>query len=196
MANPSTTYDDILRCARTLIVAGGYNGFSYADIAEVVGVRKASIHHHFPTKADLVRALVVLYRAEADAGMAALERNHPDPVDQLSTYTGYWEQCLGDATSTFCVCALLATEIPLLPPEITTEVTAYFRALSSWLASALKRGKRAGTLALAGSAHAEAELFMATIHGAMLSARAYGDTSVFREITQPLIKRLVATKDR
>ena len=47
MSNVSSTADDILACARSLIVAGGYNGFSYADIADVVGIRKPSIHHHF-----------------------------------------------------------------------------------------------------------------------------------------------------
>ena len=35
MGNLSSTADDILACARSLIVTGGYNGFSYADIAEV-----------------------------------------------------------------------------------------------------------------------------------------------------------------
>jgi TetR/AcrR family transcriptional repressor of nem operon len=194
MTTVSTTADDILRCARSLIIAGGYNGFSYADIAEVVGIRKASIHHHFPTKVDLVRTLVVLYREEADAGMAALERDNPDPVDQLRTYTGYWAECIGDATATFCVCALLASEIPVLPPEIVSEVRAYFRALSAWLASVLQRGARDGSLVLTGTARSEAELFMATVHGAMLSARTYGDSSTFGDITQPLIERLVATR--
>ncbi len=72
MSNLSSTADDILQCARTLIIAGGYNGFSYADVAEVVGIRKASIHHHFPSKVDLVRTLVAQYREEADAGIAAI----------------------------------------------------------------------------------------------------------------------------
>jgi AcrR family transcriptional regulator len=67
VSNLSTTSDDILACARSLIVAGGYNGFSYADIAGVVGIRKASIHHHFPSKVDLVRTLVARYRKEAEA---------------------------------------------------------------------------------------------------------------------------------
>ena len=35
MNKSSTTADDILACTRKLIVAGGYNGFSYADIADV-----------------------------------------------------------------------------------------------------------------------------------------------------------------
>src|SRR5882757_9511989 len=104
MSKPSNTADDILAAARAFIVAGGYNGFSYADIAEVVGIRKASIHHHFPSKVDLVRTLLERYREEAEAGIAALERHHPEPVDQLRAYTGYWAECIGDPTSAFCVC--------------------------------------------------------------------------------------------
>ncbi|WP_029004098.1 TetR/AcrR family transcriptional regulator [Azorhizobium doebereinerae] len=190
MSRSATTADDILTCARTLILAGGYNGFSYADIAKVVGIRNASIHHHFPTKPDLVRTLVSRYRAEAAAAIAALERNVPEPAAQLRAYTGYWEACITDATAPFCVCALLAGQIPVLPDDVVVEVRAHFRALSAWLTSVLGRGARAGTLRLAGTPDAEAEAFMATVHGAMLSARAYGDPAMFGLITRPLLERL------
>jgi TetR/AcrR family transcriptional repressor of nem operon len=194
MAHSSTTADDILTCARSLIVAGGYDSFSYADIAAVVGIRKASIHHHFPAKADLVRTLVARYREEAQAGIAALERNVPDPVGQLKAYTGYWQACIADESAPFCLCALLATQIPVLPPEVALEVRAHFRALSAWLASVLERGERQGSLRLDGPARAEAETFLATVHGAMLSARAYGDADMFGLIVQPLMTRLVASR--
>src|SRR3546814_4811414 len=69
-------------------------GFSYADISSVVGIRKASIHHHFPSKSDLVRTVVAQYREEAEAGIAELERNVPDPLEQLRAYIGYWEACI------------------------------------------------------------------------------------------------------
>ncbi len=68
MTNVSQTSEAILRTARTLIMSGGYNGFSYADISKVVGVRNASIHHYYPSKSDLVRTLVARYRAEGEAG--------------------------------------------------------------------------------------------------------------------------------
>ncbi|MDF2621115.1 MAG: transcriptional regulator, TetR family [Xanthobacteraceae bacterium] len=194
MAHSSTTADDILTCARSLIVAGGYDSFSYADIAAVVGIRKASIHHHFPAKADLVRTLVARYREEAQAGIAALERNVPDPVGQLDAYTGYWQACIANESAPFCVCALLATQIPVLPPEVALEVRAHFRALSAWLASVLERGARQGSLRLDGTARAEAETFLATVHGAMLSARAYGDAGMFGLIVQPLMARLVISR--
>jgi TetR/AcrR family transcriptional repressor of nem operon len=190
MSNLSTTSDEILACARSLIVAGGYNGFSYADIAEVVGIRKASIHHHFPGKVDLVATLVARYREEAEAGLANLERQLSDPLELLRFYAGYWEACIADASAPFCVCALLAGQLPVLPEAVGLEVRAHFRSLSAWLTSVLERGARHGQLQLASPPRAEAEAFMATVHGAMLSARAYGDPKIFGVVTGPLLERL------
>lgn len=190
MAGSQSTYDEILLCARSLLIEGGYNGFSYADIAKVVGIRNASIHHHFPSKSDLVRTLVARYREEAQAGIAGLERHIADPADQLRAYIEYWEACIADASAPFCVCALLASQIPVLPEEITLEVRAHFRALSAWLTSVIERGVRQGSLRFTGAAKAEAEAFMASVHGAMLSARAYGDPKIFGVITHPLLERL------
>lgn len=192
MGTTTATSDEILRCARSLIIAGGYNGFSYADIADVVGIRKASIHHHFPTKVDLVRTLLQQYRQEFDAAVAGIERGFPDPMDRLRAYIGFWEGCIGDPTTSFCVCALLAGEMPLLPQEIARELRGYFEALSAWLMSTLEQGADMGSIVLHGTARSEAETFMATVHGAMLSARAYGDTDVFSVITQTVMERLAA----
>jgi TetR/AcrR family transcriptional regulator, transcriptional repressor for nem operon len=173
------TSEKILACARTLIVAGGYNGFSYADIAEVVGIRKASIHHHYPNKVDLVKALVVEHRLATETGLEQLRQAVPDALEQLRAYVKHWENCIADFSAPFCVCALLAGELPILPQEVAVEVRAYFRYLSGWMASVLDQGVQQGTIKLSADPRAEAEVFMATVHGAMLSARAYADVSVF-----------------
>lgn len=192
MSDGTTTADEIIRCARSLIISGGYNGFSYADIADVVGIRKASIHHHFPTKVDLVRTLLERYREEFDAGVSEIDERFPDPIDRLRAYIGFWEGCIGDPTTAFCVCALLASEIPLLPQELARALRGHFQSLSEWLASVLELGADQGSLVLNGTTHSEAEAFMATVHGAMLSARAYGETEVFSVVTQGLLQRLTA----
>lgn len=186
----STTADDILDCAQALIMAGGYNGFSYADIAAVVGIRKASIHHHFPSKVDLVCSLIIRYRAGARAGLAAVERSTSDPGAQLAFYLGYWQKCLVDGTAPICICALLASELPALPPEVAAEVRLHFETLSQWLTATLQRGAQAGVLALSSSPEAEAEAFMATVHGGMVSARVKGDPALFGTITKALLARL------
>ncbi|MBP0599807.1 TetR/AcrR family transcriptional regulator [Herbaspirillum sp. LeCh32-8] len=191
-SNSSNTAEKILQCAQTLIVAGSYNGFSYADIAKVIGIRNASIHHHFPSKAILVQTLVKQYREASQAGIAEMERKVADPVVQLRAYCGYWEACIGDPASSFCVCALLAAEMPMLPEEIALEVRAHFRALSAWLASVLERGGKQGSLRLEQAPQVEAETLMATVHGAMLAARAYGDTKMFSAIVGAVLARMGA----
>jgi len=190
MVKQSSTADEILRSARKLIVVGGYDSFSYSDIAKSVGIRKASIHHHFPTKADLIRTLVAEYRKEANQGIAALERNMTSPVDQLRAYVMYWQTCITDDSHPMCVCALLASQIPALPDEVALEVRAHFRSLSGWLASVLERGASKRLIRLKKSAVEEGELFMASIHGAMMSARAYQDPKIFGVVAQQILERV------
>jgi len=185
-----STAEEILRCARALIVAGGYNGFSYADIAEAVGIRKPSIHHHFPTKLNLVCTLVQQYRAEFAAGIAEIERRSTDPMECIRAYVGFWEGCIDDPSSSFCVCALLAAEIPSLPTQLVLELTGHFKDLAGWLRSVLERGVRQGDIALDGDVFSESETFMATVHGAMLSARAYGDPGIFHVIAGNAMHKL------
>ena len=124
--------------------------------------------------------------------MTDLESKFPDPLAVLRTYAGFWAKCIEDASMPFCVCALLASELPALPPEIAVEVRAYFRFLSSWLTKVMQRGAEQGVLKFAGSAELEAETFMATVHGAMLSARAYGNPATFDAILTPTVQRLSA----
>lgn len=59
-----------------------------------MNISKASIHHHFPSKADLVRTVVELYRAEAREGLALLDRQLDDPLQELNAYVEYWSSCI------------------------------------------------------------------------------------------------------
>ncbi len=192
MGTPSSTAGEVIRCARKLIVAGGYDSFSYKDISGIVGIRNASIHHHFPTKADLVLALAVAVRKEYGEGIAALERSVTTPVGQLRAYVTHWESCITDESAPLCVFALLGAQVPVLPEPVALEVRAHFRFLSAWLASVLERGLEQRSIRLSGTAREEAELFLATIHGAMISARAYQDTKIFGAVVHQLLQRLVA----
>lgn len=185
-----TTSAKILDTAQALVIAGGYNGFSYADISEAVGIRKASIHHHFATKSDLVTALLKRYTKQAEDGLNALSANIPDPRDRLQAYLDHWQRCITDATQPFCVCAMLAGEIQLLPEEVAAYVRRHFETLDQWLTTALKTGEEKSVFRLAGTPEAEAQILMATVHGAMLSARALGKPEIFVAIVGPLTARL------
>ncbi len=181
---------EIAEHTKILLAAGGYNGFSYADISDRVRIGKASIHHHFPSKAELVLTVVVQHRAQSRTGLAALDKQVADPRARLDAYTGYWTACIRDATSPICICAMLAAELPAIPREVADEVQGYFRDLSAWLESVLKKGAATGQFRLQDTAAVEANAFMATVHGAMLSARAFDNPAIFESITQAAIRRL------
>ncbi|MCV3764969.1 TetR/AcrR family transcriptional regulator [Rhizobium sp. TRM95796] len=194
MSNILSNFEHILASAQKLIVSGGYNGFSYADISEIVGIRKASIHHHFPTKVDLVLALVKRYRQDAETAFDMLERNVTDPIEQLQAFIGHWAECIEEGSRPFCVCALLASELPLLPSDVAIEVKAYFHLLSGWLTRVFERASKEGLIHLRHTPRDEAELFMAVIHGAMLSARTYGDAGKFSMIASAALDHVKVAK--
>ena len=54
----SETRTKILDVADDLVQRIGLNAMSYKHISDAVGIRKASIHHHFSKKEDLVNALL------------------------------------------------------------------------------------------------------------------------------------------
>ncbi len=186
-----STAERIVNEGRRLIMTQGYNGFSYADIATAIGIRKASIHHHFAGKNDLVAAVVDQSRTLIRAQVEQLARAEPDAVEQLRAYAGYWERCIADDSAPFCVAAMLAADLPSLPDDVAGVVRAHFVELSEWLAHLLALGVRQGSVALVGSPEDEADAFMSAIYGAMLSARAFGDPARFVSITETLLARVV-----
>jgi TetR/AcrR family transcriptional repressor of nem operon len=185
--NPTnTTADQILDCAQNLMIEKGYNGFSYADIAQQVAISKPSIHHHFPTKAHLALKVVQRYRNNI-ADMMKAGAHITDPDQQLGGYIGYWSACILDGSTSFCVCAMLASEQRTLPPEVAAEVAGHFTFLAAWLADVLARGQASGQFVLHQVPALEAHCFMAAVHGAMLTARALGDGAMFGKVAQAAV---------
>ncbi|HEY9273750.1 TetR/AcrR family transcriptional regulator [Achromobacter sp.] len=181
---------EIVEQTRLLLAAGGYHGFSYADISERVHIGKPSIHHHFPTKADLVLTVVAQHREQAKQGLGALDQHVQDPQARLTAYTDYWAKCIREDTMPMCICAMLAAELPMIPQAIADEVRAYFRELAGWIAAVLQRGSTMGQFHLRDDAAVEAQAFMSTVHGAMLTARACGDPEIFASISRAAIRQL------
>jgi TetR/AcrR family transcriptional repressor of nem operon len=188
------TADRILQTAKTLISDRGYSAFSYADIAEAVQIRKASIHHHFPTKASLVVAVLKDHRKRLLEGTQLLTQKVDNPLARLSAYVDHWEGCIRDKSQPFCIAALLAAELPSLPEEVRFEVQQHFLDLSGWIRQTLEEGIRKRKLKLQGTPEDEAQTFMATVHGAMLSARALGSCDVFRAVTTSALQRYSTRK--
>jgi TetR/AcrR family transcriptional repressor of nem operon len=186
----SDTADRILESAHALLAERGYAAFSYADIAEMVKIRKPSIHHHFPSKAILVTAVLKRHRDKLNTALNSVTHSVDSPLRRLEAYVHHWEKCIRDKTEPICIAALLGAELPTLPDEVKAEVKRYFRDLKEWIRETMEQGQAQGTLRLQQPAAVEAETFIALVHGAMISARVYGTSKVYSVVTQDALRRL------
>lgn len=79
--------DEILDCATRLFAERGYEGASMADLAESVGMRKASLFYHFPSKDVLYAAVLdrlVAAVAAAIGSAATADGSYAERLDTLS----------------------------------------------------------------------------------------------------------------
>ena len=155
----------------------GFNWFSYADIAAELGIRKASLHHHFPTKGDLGCALITRYIERFGAELAALDADGADAPRKLARYAHLYEDVLRG--NRLCLCGMLAAEYASLPPPMQVEIRRFFDLNQAWLASVIEAGRRAGQFHSRGSAAAVAGMVLSALEGAMLVARPYEDVARF-----------------
>jgi TetR/AcrR family transcriptional regulator, transcriptional repressor for nem operon len=188
------TAERILDAGNALLIDRGYSAFSYADISDTVKIRKASIHHHFPTKAGLVVAVLRRHRARISEGMKALDDQIENPLVRIRNYFKYWEGCIEGRTLSFCIGALLGAEMPSLPEEVQAEVRLHFSMLTEWFERTLKAASKMRAIHLQGTVATEAQMLIAVLHGAMLSARATSNCDVFRSLSQAALQRITSAK--
>ena len=172
------TKTKLLDAAGALVQTRGYHGFSFHDLASEVGITTASIHYHFPTKAILGQALVKRYTL---LFLNALGK--PDaapPVQCLKHYAGIFRAALLDGR--MCLCGMIGAEVDGVPAEVALEVRQFFAVNLTWLTCVFEA---AGESPI--TARAKARLFLSTLEGAMLIARAGGDRGSFDEVTKTVL---------
>jgi TetR/AcrR family transcriptional regulator, transcriptional repressor for nem operon len=181
----------ILDVAERIVQTRGFNGFSYADIAGELGVTKASLHYHFPSKAELGSALIARYAERFADALDAIDAAGLSARESLTAYAALYLRVLqGDR---MCLCGILAAEYQTLQQPMRDAVTCFFDANQRWLAAVLERGRTDGTIAFEGSARDAAGLILSGLEGAMLVARAYGDSTRFESAAERLLAS-VATR--
>lgn len=182
------TADRVLDIAEALVQTRGFNAFSYADIARAVGIRKASLHHHFATKADLGAALVARYRSAFLDSLRDIESGTSDAADRLERYTRLYGSVL--RRGRMCMCGMLASDAATLPKPMRESIAGFFEENEAWLARVLTEGKRRGQIDFEGTPSSLAAFFVSSLEGAMLVARAGGDTRPFDDVVRHLLARV------
>jgi TetR/AcrR family transcriptional repressor of nem operon len=182
------TAERILDVAEALVQSRGFNGFSYADVAEALGISKAALHYHFPGKAELGEALIARYASRFGDALVAVDRDEPDGPAKLRAYARLYADVFQD--DRMCLCGMLAADYATLPDPMRERVVRFFDDNERWLARVLEAGRSDGTLRFHGSSRSVARTLVGGLEGAMLVARPYGDIRRFRAAAALLIDGL------
>jgi TetR/AcrR family transcriptional repressor of nem operon len=177
-----------LDIASRLVQTRGFNGFSYADIAAELRVTKASLHYHFPTKAELGRRLIERYEARFLAALEAIDGEARGAADKLRRYAHIYAAVLQERR--MCLCGMLAAEHGTLPEPMRAVLQHYFDANERWLARVLEQGRSAGELQFAGAPKSVAGMLLGALEGAMMLARSYGEPARFDAASERLLADL------
>lgn len=167
----SPSAERVVDAAELLIQQHGYNGFSYDDISREIGIKKPSIHHHFPTKAELVRIVVQRYTSRFGAALKEIELSDQDAVSCLFKYADLFAQTY-QKDQRLCICGILGAEVKTLSAEAAQEVRLFFQLNVDWLTRVIRKGVKEGLIQFTPSSpEAHAYALLSVLEGAMIVGR-------------------------
>lgn len=165
----------IMNAAERHIRVGGYDAFSFRDLATEVGVKSSSVHYHFPTKEKLAASVIRRYSEQVSSYIDELEQRNLDPV-----------QIMTDAFATtvrpnirLCPCVVLGAAVYDLPEEVSAEVRAYYE---MWFRR----------LEAMGLARERATVYMSSLLGGQLLAAVQDDPKAFDAAAREVLREHAA----
>lgn len=167
----------------------GYDAFSYADLSAAVGIRKASIHYHFPSKSDLALAVIDRYHGNFFEKLKSIATSELTAAQQLSAYIDIYRSALSGGESV-CLCVAFSAGRASLSNEVLKRLNAFHSGSVEWLTDVFKTANLDGSIATVGLPRSEASAVLAQMEGAQLMARAACDVRLFDAATKTLSNRL------
>ena len=178
-ATVSGTKQRIMDAARLTVQAHGYSGLSFRELAKVVGIKSASVHHHFPTKADLGAAVARRYWEVTAAALEAMLAETSDPVRCLHQYPDIFRKSL-ENDNRLCLCSFMAAEYEDLPEPVKKEVQTFTDVNVAWLSRVLFAANGVSSE----ESERRARAIFAAVAGAQLIARSRSDIALYDAIIE------------
>ncbi len=170
-----STRDALLKSAEIQLRSKGYAAFSYADLSEEIGIRKASIHHHFPTKENLGEVLVTQYIALFTEKLQSIDQIHADPVARLREYSRLFQASVNDRL--LPLCGALAAEMAALPESLQILGRGLLVQQLEWLEKNLLQAAHLHGWTLAKPAKDYARMLLSALEGSSFIDWALGPSS-------------------
>ena len=165
--------EQIVDLGLSLLQTRGFENFSYQDLARELGITKASIHHHFPKKADLGVALCQAIQCWHEEQFAQIKALPGSVMEKLDRYVmGNLKFACGQKK--ICPLSSLQADIASLPPDMKVSLKQLDEHELDFIGELLEQGRESGELNFEGDSRSQATLFVLACKGAMQYSRVHG----------------------
>ena len=164
----------IVELGLSLLQTRGFESFSYQDLARELGITKASIHHHFPKKADLGVALCEAIQIWHEQQFALINSHPGKVIDKLDLYIkGNLRFASGEKK--ICPLSSLQADVTALPDTMRIALKRMDDHELDFIAELLEQGKESGEFRFPGATRSQAMLFVLACKGALQYSRVHGE---------------------
>jgi TetR/AcrR family transcriptional regulator, transcriptional repressor for nem operon len=189
MAKPTgrAIRDELVEAARILIQTRGIGEFSYGALAESVGIKSPSIHHHFPKKEQLIAEVASQYREEFNERVLAIDAESPSA--RIIAFSELYADTARQGRT--CLCGAVASEWASVGSEARKEVSAFFDEQVSWLQDQLRQAQKSGEIRKKGIAVDKvARIIFSALQGSLVLSRSNVDFAATASIVRETLKAL------
>lgn len=179
------TKNKILDVAEDLIQRVGLNAMSYKHISEAVGIRKASVHHHFPKKENLVDELLNRCHISYGNEYRKIVEGTETAPQKLRNIAGVFED--GLQKKKLCFVGTISSDLNTLQENSCRILEDTIRKTVNIFSIAFRQGREEGTLSFKGTDEEAAYAFLSYLIGVQITARAHGGLESFKEATETII---------
>lgn len=182
MKDLNQTNQQILYYARNFLQCRGYNGFSYKDISQKLGIKNAAIHNYYPKKEDLVAALLEATRNKLAADIAQMVETGCSSREQLQYYFDYALKEFDEGKS-ICPPGSVILDFEELPEKVKKQNLLLIDDILIWISRVLKTGLEQGEFNFSDPVDVRAELVVETLMGARQLSSIRGRKTLVRSIS-------------
>lgn len=178
----------LLNCAEDFVQRLGVNAVSYNDISKIVGIRKASIHHHFPKKDDLILALIERYKQVYGAKYQAVVFSDKTAIEKLAGIAEIFEESL--KSGKICLIGMLSSDRESLSVEIQKVLKDSVCKATTLYEKMFIQGIQEGVIAEVEDTKGAAYVFLSFLVGSQIFMRSTDNIAGFRAASDVYIKMI------
>ena len=179
------TKNTILDVAEDFIRRNGLNAVSYKHISDVVGIKKASIHYHFPQKKDLVNALLLRCEQTYGCEYQSIASSALSAPEKLRKIADVFKQ--GTVAGKVCLMGVLSSDLTSLDESSRLILEKTAEGTVATYAAIFEQGRMEGSMQFYGSDYNEAYAFFSMLIGAQIMARVKGGAEALQAASDAMI---------